>query len=119
MTRGGFPEPIPSLAVLSLPACRRQCHHHGEDDDDDYHHDLGDNDADVDCQEKKVTFSQSKGSDSRTCQRLVSKAYLVDDPPASLFQFCHLRKVLIISKPTPLLFIVLSKMPEIIAENKR
>ena len=32
----------------------------------------------IDCQERKITFSQSKGSDSRTYQILVSKAYLVD-----------------------------------------
>ena len=49
MTSGGFPEPIPSLAVLSLPACGRQCHHHGEDDrhddgEDDHDHGHGDND---------------------------------------------------------------------------
>ena len=51
MTRGGFPEPIPSLAVLSLPACRR---HHGQDDDHDahVHGDDDDDDADVDCQKK-------------------------------------------------------------------
>ena len=46
MTSGGFPEPIPSLAVLSLPACGRQCHQHVEDDHDDGEddHDHGDND---------------------------------------------------------------------------
>ena len=32
--------------------------------------------------------------------------------------YCHHQMILIISKPTPLLFIVLSKMPEIMAENK-
>ena len=32
--------------------------------------------------------------------------------------YCHRQKVLIRRKPTPLLFIVLSKMPEIMAENK-
>ena len=32
--------------------------------------------------------------------------------------YCHHQMILIISKPTPLLFIVLSKIPEIMAENK-
>ena len=64
----------------------------------------------------KVTFSQSKGSDSRTWQRTLWNCCLVwlSSIKTNLFHNnfgCYL----LLNELTPLLFIVLSKMPEIMA----
>ena len=69
---GGFPEPIPSLAMLSLPACMwwrvswrslwRNYYRYCYDKTILFLYSI------------KVTFSQSKGSDSRTCRGLYENA---------------------------------------------